>query len=550
MKVKAGTYPQYSLSVIFIIIFLVCSLQHQGQDKYSTEITDEAELQTIALRKAIEESVQKNDYKKAIALQHELLTFKDSVAIQRRTDEITRLQSNFEARLKENRLAIATALQESQISQMENQELQQFIYISGGAVLMIVVLGLLSRLTYMRKSQQEQKEKGLIVAREKLRAEDSEKIREQFLAKMSHEIRTPMNAVMGMTKILKKNKHYEVQEKYLDAIWQSSENLLVILNDILDLSSLEAGKVEIDAIPFKPFNELMKLRDILKFRAEEKGVQLSCELSPDIPEVLIGDPIRLNQILINLTGNAIKFTEEGSVFVKIGLVEKSKSSAVIEGTIVDTGIGIPEDRLEKIFESFTQAESNTTRKYGGTGLGLTISKELVQLQNGHISVTSETNIGSTFKFSIPYQIGDPTDVVESGKQIESLPLNALKVLLVENNTFNIVVAEDELNEIIDNPVIDLASNGLEALNMVIENDYDVVLMDIEMEEMNGYESTAEIRKLDPPKNNVPIIAITANAMLQEIQKSFDAGMDDHLAKPFDPLDLKFKIQRLLFKKNS
>jgi CheY-like chemotaxis protein/nitrogen-specific signal transduction histidine kinase len=399
----------------------------------------------------------------------------------------------------------------------------------------------------MRKTQRELKEKGMNIAVEKLRAEDSEKVREQFLAKMSHEIRTPMNAIMGMSAILKRNKHYPEQEKYLSAIRQSSENLLVILNDILDLSRLESGKVEIETVPFKPVSELMKLRDILKYKAEEKGLKLRCELAPEIPEVLHGDPIRLSQILINLTGNAIKFTENGNVSVKIGLKKIDDSIAYVECRIVDTGIGIPEDRLDKIFESFTQAENDTSRKYGGTGLGLTISKELVQLQKGQIKVESRKGEGSTFSFTIPYKIGNISEIETAEEEIELIPLKALKVLLVENNEFNIIVAKEELNQIIEKPEIDFADNGLTALKMVEENYYDLVLMDIEMEQMNGYDSARAIRQLPEPKNEVVIIAITANAMPQEVQKCYDAGMNDHLAKPFDPQDLKIKIQQLLFK---
>jgi signal transduction histidine kinase/ActR/RegA family two-component response regulator len=539
-----------SLLLCFFFCFQNGDSYSQTKDIHSEEINNETSLKTNSFKDEIDFYAEKQDYKNAIRVQLELVKFQDSVAQTERIKAIDKLRTEFDTKQKENELAIANALQQSQLNQMESQNLQKYIYASVGFIMILVVLGLLSRLNFMRRTQNELKEKGMNIALEKVKAEESEKVREQFLAKMSHEIRTPMNAIVGMTSILKRNKHYPHQDKYLEAIRQSSENLMVILNDILDLSRLESGKVVIDNFPFKPVNELMKLRDILKYKAEEKGLSLQCELDPQLPEVLHGDPIRLSQILINLTGNAIKFTEEGNIFVRIGLKEISDSTAVVEGKITDTGIGIQEDRLDKIFESFTQAESNTTRKYGGTGLGLTISKELVHLQNGHIKVESKKGEGSTFTFTIPYKIGDASELKTVTQNNEPISLKALKILLVENNAFNIIVARDELNQIIENPLIDLADNGFEALEKVEHNNYDLILMDIEMAEMNGYDCARAIRQLDPPKNNIPIIAITANAMPQEILKCYDAGMDDHLPKPFKQYDLQVKIQHLVAKKTT
>ena len=539
--------------VLFRLLLLTAIFQPgfcfaQTGDIYSTEIIDETGLKIKAFQDKIESDTSNADYRSAVQTQLDLINFIDSVANQERTNAINKLQSELTVKQKKNELAVANALQQSQLSKMESQNLQKYIYSSIGFILILVVLGLLSRLAFMRKAQNERREKGMKIALEKLKAEDSEQIREQFLAKMSHEIRTPMNAIIGMSNILKRNKHYPSQEKYLSAISQSSENLLVILNDILDISRLESGKTEIDNIPFKPVQELMKLREILKYKAEEKGLNLRCELDSEIPDVLHGDPVKLSQILINLTGNAIKFTDQGSINVKIGLKEITNSEAIVEGKVIDTGIGIPSDRLDKIFESFTQAESDTTRKYGGTGLGLTISKELVHLQKGEINVESKKGEGSTFTFSIPYKIGKNSDFIKAEEGLDSVPLNALKILLVENNEFNIIVAQDEIKQIVKDPRVDLADNGLTALKMVKQNTYDLVLMDIEMELMNGYDSARAIRQLNSPKNNVPIIAITANAMPHEIQKCYDAGMDDHLSKPFEPKELKMKIQKLLFKR--
>ncbi|HEY9113937.1 MAG TPA: ATP-binding protein, partial [Bacteroidales bacterium] len=304
---------------------------------------------------------------------------------------------------------------------------------------------------------------------------------------------------------------------------------------------------EIEKIPFQPVNELMKLRELLKYKAEEKGIDLLCDLHPDIPKVLIGDPVRLNQVLLNLTGNAIKFTEKGKIRVSIYLKEIIETKAIIECAVMDTGIGIPKDRLDKIFDSFTQADSDTTRKYGGTGLGLTISKQLIELQNGSISVKSIQGEGSIFTFRIPFEIGEEVEIPLHKEPVAKKKLKKLKILLVEDNEFNIMVVSEELTGFAENVKIELAKNGKEAVNKVISTDYDLVLMDIEMLEMNGYEAARAIREMAPPKSKVPIIAMTANAMKGEIQKCFDAGMNEFISKPFDPEDLKSKVHNLVGK---
>ena len=532
------------------ILFICPALSAQITDIHSDQIIDSNQLRINDFKQSIINSAKAGDYQSATGFQAALISLNDSIIEAKKEKAISKLRASIETKKAENEISLANTLSETQSAQLEKEKLQRFIYFSGGFSLVIILLGMISRLNYLRITRNESKEKSYKISFEKQRAEESEKVREKFLAKMSHEIRTPMNAIMGMTNILKKNNHLPEQIRYLDAIWQSSENLLVILNDILDLSQLEAGKIKIEQVHFRPMDELMKLREILKYKAHEKGIELNCELDGAIPEKLIGDPIRLNQILINLTGNAIKFTEQGNVFVSIQLKDIIDKVATIKVTIRDTGIGIQEDRLEKIFESFIQAESDTTRRFGGTGLGLTISKELVQLQNGKISVESKPGKGSTFRFEIPYQISDvdeseKTDTVPATKKTDSHELQGLHVLLVEDNEFNIMVAKDELNEIIKNVKIDFAENGKIAVEKVRKSAFDIVLMDIEMKEMNGYEATKAIRKLPGPNSHVPIIAITANAMKQDIEKCFEAGMDDHLSKPFESQELELKIKKLL-----
>lgn len=516
------------------------------KDSITTAMDDQDYVRlNQAYESIIEYYASKGNYRLATIYQDKLVRLHDSIDLKNKENAMDDLRAKFESGQSEDELALINTRNALQQSLLERQKLQRYIYLGGGIAIAIIVLGLLSRLRYLRRTSSVLEERNRKIEIEKHKAEEAEHVREKFLAKMSHEIRTPMNAIMGLTNILRKNPHDPGQEKYFNAIWQSSENLLFILNDILDLSKLEAGKIEIEKLPFNPMDELMKLREIMKYKAEEKGIQIKCELDENIPPVLIGDPIRLNQIMINLTGNAIKFTEKGQIFVSIKLRERNNDQAVLEFEISDTGIGIPADRLEKIFESFTQAESDTTRRYGGTGLGLTISKELVELQNGNIKVKSELGKGSVFSFEIPYQIGEAKIQVPQAEITPEFQLKNLNILLVEDNQFNVMVAIDELNSIIENASIDLAENGIEAVDKVKSNTYDIVLMDIQMELMNGYEAAEAIRAMDAPKKDIPIIAITANAMKDELKKCLEAGMNDFISKPFNPEELKLKIKQLV-----
>ncbi len=380
---------------------------------------------------------------------------------------------------------------------------------------------------------------------DKERAEQSEKFKQQFLANMSHEIRTPMNSIIGMTNLLIKSDMEEAQKKYLNIIKKSSENLLVIINDILDLSKIEAGKMEFEKIDFLISDVIETVFHTVHFNAEEKQLQLTYTIDEKLPIALKGDPVRLNQILINLAGNAIKFTEKGSVNIAATLMSSSGNQVMAEFAVTDTGIGIPEDKLYKIFESFSQASSDTTRRFGGTGLGLTISKQLIELQGGSIYVHSRYGSGTTFGFKIPYEIGSAEEIgrkMLNESDVSPDELKGLKILLVEDNQFNRIVAIDTLEELQKDILIDVAENGNEALLKLKENEYDVILMDIQMPEMDGFEATEQIRKTFPtPKNKTAIIAMTANVTKDEVDRCFEAGMDEYIAKPFVPQDLMNKI---------
>lgn len=379
----------------------------------------------------------------------------------------------------------------------------------------------------------------------------TQKFRDQFMANMSHEIRTPMNAVLGMTNILLHKENLAEQKKYLDGIKKSSENLIVIINDILDLSKIEAGKMELEQTNFRLTEVVNLVQQIMQHKAEEKGLLLNVEMDPSIPEVLIGDPTRLNQILVNLIGNAIKFTEKGTVLISIKYIQKIKNTVQLEFFIHDTGIGMNEEQLGKIFQSFTQASSDTTRKYGGTGLGLTISKQLVELHGGNIKVTSTPGEGSCFSFKVTFPIADGD--ISFGNEQEITPeminrLKGLRVLLADDNFMNRIVAKDTLEMIVKNINIDEAQNGQEVIEKLKENDYDLILMDVQMPFIDGLDASRIIRKeFSSPKKDVIILALTASVIRSDLDECTKAGMNSYIPKPFTVEDLVIGIYNSLSK---
>ena len=275
---------------------------------------------------------------------------------------------------------------------------------------------------------------------EKDRAEQSEKFKQQFLANMSHEIRTPLNAIKGMTLMLLKEKLEEKQAYNLEIIRKSTDNLIVIINDILDMSKIEAGKLELEHIDFSPTDVAQNVYELLRFKADEKKIQFITKVADDVPPAIIGDPVRLGQVLMNLAGNSIKFTETGSVTLEVKLLSKENEMANVEFSVTDTGIGISEEQIGKLFESFSQASKDTYRKFGGTGLGLTISKSLVGLMGGELAVKSKYGEGTTFYFSAPFVIGDANKLESKNKTQEIPVVKNIRILLFEDNLFNQIAA--------------------------------------------------------------------------------------------------------------
>ena len=375
------------------------------------------------------------------------------------------------------------------------------------------------------------------------------KVKEQFLLNMSHEIRTPMNAIIGFTGLLFKTPLVKDQQEYVEAIKSSGDNLLVIINDILDFSKIQAGKIQFEKISFDFRAIILSVTELMQPRSAEKSIKLSFQIDESICEHLIGDPTRLNQILLNLVGNAVKFTDKGEVNISIRKLSESNSNIKLEFLVSDTGIGIPEKSILSVFEEFTQATGNIARKYGGTGLGLSIAKQLVEAQGGNISVKSKVGRGSVFMFTVVYgKSNGPAVDREKNNLIESEAssvVEGLNVLLVEDNLLNQKLALKILGDW--NWKVELAENGTVAIEMIGKKNFDIVLMDVQLPEMDGYQATSIIRSQASAKSKVPIIALTAHAMVTEEQKCYKAGMDGYISKPFNPKKLYMLVFSILKK---
>ena len=391
-------------------------------------------------------------------------------------------------------------------------------------------------------NKREKLEKELIITQKK--AEDAAIIKEQFMANMSHEIRTPLNAIIGFNHRLNKTKLDDEQKEYANAVQSSGENLLAIVNDILDFSKIEAGMVRIEEIRFNLSGLLQSVVTMFFVQAKEKHVHLELTISENVPPLIMGDPTRLTQILINLIGNALKFTNHGSVNIVVDVVSIDEKQANILFRVKDTGIGISEEKISEIFDRFTQAKSDTSRIFGGTGLGLSIAKKLVELQAGTISVESEKDQGSEFTFNIPYKIaeGIAEDVKTKAEPIKKIRIeNNMKILVVEDNILNQKLAGFMLKDWGFD--FDICGNGKLATEKLKTNSYNLILMDIQMPEMNGYEATEFIR--EQLKLTIPIIAMTAHALPGEREKCVGFGMTDYISKPIKEIDLRNLITQYM-----
>ncbi|MEQ8473272.1 MAG: ATP-binding protein [Marinoscillum sp.] len=388
-------------------------------------------------------------------------------------------------------------------------------------------------------------ERELKIAKEKAEAASSAK--SSFLANMSHEIRTPLNGMLGFIELLSETPTTEMQAEYLKMVKVSGDSLSKLLNDILDLNKVEQGKLTLESIRFVLEDSLKGCLYPYKYQANERGLKFDFEFDSKLPSMVIGDPSRINQVIRNLVGNALKFTEKGQINVRFELDEMHADNFTMKCVISDTGIGIPEEKIESVFESFTQADSSTTRRFGGSGLGLTISKHLINLMSGSIQVESparslEIDHGSVFTMKIPLQIDDSIQqsLQEGTAEFKPMFNRAYDILVVDDNDVNLMLAQKILESM--NLRVYSARNGKEAVNMALKKNFDIIFMDVQMPIMDGYVASSKLRK-----SNYfgPIIALSANVYNEDIKRCYENGMNGHLRKPFTKKEIYNKVLSLV-----
>jgi signal transduction histidine kinase len=396
-------------------------------------------------------------------------------------------------------------------------------------------------------------ERTLALSIAKEAAETANHAKTVFLANMSHELRTPMNGIMGMTDLALRKATDPKQKDYLAKVTKSSQNLLAIINDILDISKIEAERLTLESTGFKLGDVMENLAGMIEHRAAEKELNLDIDIAPDLANKQIqGDPLRLGQVLLNLAGNAVKFTSSGSIKVRALLTEEQASAILVRFEVQDTGIGIDAEDQQRIFSAFLQADSSMTRKYGGTGLGLAISKRLAQLMGGDIGVDSRPGVGSTFWFTVRLNKQNRTEVVgQSEKTIDAeLEIQqryaGRRILVADDEPMNREVVQIQMEAV--GLVADAAEDGEAAVTLAQKTAYAAILMDVQMPKMNGLEATRRIREL-PGYKDTPIIAMTASAFVEDKEHCYEAGMNDFIVKPFDPDQLFTTLLRWLSRRD-
>ncbi len=508
-----------------------------------------------------ESYIKTGNLKASLAAYQLALQYKDSI-FKDKTD-LQHAQFEIEYQVQKKELEIEKLNQQNKFItlQIKKKKNMQYLFLTFSLILSALVIFVLfftfklKKINQQLKIQQlkiESQKKDLQETNTKLleakeEAEKNSDFKSQFLANISHEIRTPLNAIIGYTKLIDKNNQTNFNSNYLNNIIQASDNLSVIINDLLDFSKIEAGKMILEHADFHPFEIITHAISTLKYRAEEKNITCEIHIDPLIPGTLKGDPYRLSQIMINLISNALKFSKNHQVVTIEANCKIESNKCQLIFSVKDHGIGIEEDQLDTIFESFNQAQSDTSRIYGGTGLGLAIVKRLVTLQGGTVELQSKINEGSTFTIKIWYEI-PPAPVaqvfVKPGNKAQEIILDEknYNILLVEDNLINQELAKDTINSWNLPFTVDIADNGRDALSALKNKKYHVILMDIQMPVMDGHEATKFIRNEMPePISSIPIIGITAHALTSEKELAFKDGMNEYITKPFNPEELKQKI---------
>jgi PAS domain S-box-containing protein len=387
-------------------------------------------------------------------------------------------------------------------------------------------------------------ERELIAARKV--AESAAQAKSDFVSMISHELRTPLNAITGVAHLLSKTALSPQQDKYLSILQSSSENLLALINDILDFSKIEAGKVTIEKRVFDLHSRIYDVAHALGVKADEKKIELRVEIDPAVPRIVIGDPLKIGQILTNLVGNAVKFTSEGSVTIACRVDAEHGASMDLAVRVIDTGIGVAPERIATIFEDFTQESYDTSVRYGGTGLGLAIVRRLVELHGGKVSVESSRGEGSTFLFTLRVDVGPATMEVTPEQEDEGLGLDGVHALVADDNEVNVFVLSGMLKRW--GVTYDVAADGKEAVALAKANEYDVVLMDLRMPELDGYDAAKQIRRLEGARANVPIIAVSASTRIGASSAISDAGFTEFVGKPVAPDLLADALRRVTGRK--
>lgn len=520
--------------------------------KRAEEISAEKKLKVIlkeCYRISTDYYKQVGDYKNALFSYERYIAMQDSLKLDELNIRIEQIQKQYES----ERAAKEIVQKDKEIA--ENESSQRILIILITFFFLVVVIMIFSVVKSRKLNKQLRRQKYLISEKNsklqeqilatnqaKELAEEAAQAKSQFLSTMSHEIRTPLNAVIGLANLLAENNPRDDQKENIKILQSSSVNLLALLNDVLDLSKIEAGKMEIESVEFSVKDTVKTVYDLYANSAKQKSLKLLIEVDTQIPDMLKGDSLHLNQILSNLVSNAIKFTQSGYVKIIAKISNDFSETCSIQFKVEDSGIGIPADKIDTIFDVFTQADTNTTRKYGGTGLGLAICKKLLQLQKSKLVVKSELNVGSVFSFELNFNKTVQNNKANNKQKMEQAVINlqGIKLLVADDNQINVFVIKQFLTNWGVN--IDVAENGEEALQLATNQDFDVILMDLHMPVMDGFEATKEIMKIKP---NSKIIAITATTENEVGGGIADAGMVGFVMKPFQPDDLAAKISAAL-----